>query len=182
MNDSCLSKQVERYPWPPASLILVWATNPPEDSPHTSATSGGPFGGAFAGRNQSLTGSLTKLSTLSARQHHSPYQSLYFQRNASFFFVLSKPWSLVAALLQDFLRADKTEDIWGNKHSSEITSHLSCAKRIIWTQFGLWGVTGRRCYGNKTKAVSYLAPCRGSASMWAHKHTHMKKGRHNHMA
>lgn len=65
--------------------------------------------------------------------------------------------SLEATSLQGFLRAEETADIRGNKPSAVITSHLSSTERIIWTRFGLRGVTGRRCYGNKTKGVSYLA-------------------------
>ncbi len=183
MNDSCLSKQVERCPWPAVSLISVRAANP-RGLPH--------LGHIWRARpveveplhretNPSLIHSLNSppLPNTFTRPHHSLIKVYCFSRFI-FSFVLTKPWSLDAALLQDFLRADETADIRGNKHNAVITSHLSSVERIIWTRFGLWGVTGRCCYGNQTKAVSYIAPYRSSASMRAHTHTHTHRHTHTH--
>lgn len=90
-----------------------------------------------------------------ARMVASPESMFVTQRRIFLSFVLTKPWSHFAP---GFLRAEA--DFKGNKQSAVITSHLSSPERIIWTQFGLRRVTGRRCYGNKTKAVSYLALCK----------------------
>lgn len=175
MNDSCLSKQVERCPWPTASLISVRAAKPrglPHlghiwracrvEPPHTET-------------NTSLIHSLNQQHF--QQDHTATLSKPIVLANALLSFVLTKPWGLDAALFQDFLTAHETADIRGNKHSTVITSHLSSVERIIWTRFGLWGVTGRCCYGNQSKAVSYIALYSSSASMWAH----TKQGRCNHM-
>lgn len=166
MNDSCLGKQVERCPWPSASLIFILVHNPLQWLPHLHL--------------QSTSGWILHDAELisKAKEKQKQHQQIRVQcLGTSFFFrfFLTRLGRNNCALLQVFLRA-------ASSTSREICGALwlhpifSSVERIIWARFGLWGVTGRRCYGNQAKVVSYIALYRSSASMRAcartHTHTH----------